>query len=91
MISIIQVPSVDVKTARLAATVISADASFNARVAERKKRAGQDDGIFRCIDFAEEVLVECRALASEIANGLDGLESRKRLATIRDKIAGFAV
>ncbi|WP_149340838.1 hypothetical protein [Neorhizobium sp. P12A] len=91
MVAIIRSPSIDTETARAAATVISVDANFNARVASRKKQEVERSTMHDLIDFAEEILGEARAIASAVEEGFDSHEAGTRLRALRKKIANYSI
>jgi hypothetical protein len=91
MLAIIRCPSIDAETARMAATVISIDANFNARVTSRKKQENEKDDMFRLLDFAEEVLGEARAIATAVEQGPGSQEAGDRLRALRSRIAAYDV
>jgi hypothetical protein len=91
MVAIIRTPSIDDETARLAASVISIDANFNARVSNLKKQEIQKDNLFQLLDFADQMLEESRAVASAVADGISTEEIRDRLLALRTKIATYEV
>ena len=91
MLAIIRRPSIDAETARMAATVISIDANFNARVTSRKKQEIEKDDMFHLLDFAEEVLGEARAIATAVEQGIGCQEAGDRLRALRGRIAAYDV
>src|SRR5574340_202573 len=91
MLDIIRCPSIDGDTARMAATVISIDANFNARVTNRKKQGIEKDDLFYLLDFAEGILGEARAIASAVEQGIGSQEAGDRLRALRSRIAAYDV
>ena len=91
MVAVIRCPSIDAETARMAATVISIDANFNARVTSRKMQEIEKNDMFHLLDFADEVLGEARAIATAVEQGLGSREAGDRLRALRSRIAGYDV
>ena len=91
MVAIIRHPDIDAKIARLAATVVSIDAYFNARVTKLKKLGVERGKMLQILDFAEAVLDESRAIASAVEQGSGGKEAGDRLLALRDRISNHSV
>jgi hypothetical protein len=91
MLSIMRNKRGSTRVVELAAEVIAADARFNEKVGNAKARSEPGDGILRSIDFAGQVMDECRQLDRGFAAGLNIDEVCDSLSRIRAKIDGFVV
>ena len=86
MLTIIRHPEMSDETLKMAAYVISADARFNTLVGIMKGEKKSGTRIFELIDFAEEVVMYCRNLGTDLANGLDTGTVFDRLVDIRKRL-----
>jgi hypothetical protein len=91
MVAVIRNQKMDPDTARLAATVISVDAHFNARVANLKKQQIAETKLFQLLAFSDDILDDVREIAAAMERGVDKKEVVERLAAVRNRIATYEV
>jgi hypothetical protein len=60
-------------------------------VTSRKKQEIDGGDLFHLLDFAEEVLAEARAIASDVELGIGSQEAGERLRALRSRIAAYDV
>lgn len=91
MVVVIRNAAIDSATARLAATIISVDANFNARVCALKGGVVSKDRMLDILDFSDEVLDDCRSIAKDVERGIDCKMLMGRLQVLCDKILMYDV
>ena len=89
MLSIMRNKRASTRVVELAAEVIAADARFNEKVGNAKASSQAGNRIFPAIDFADQILKECKELNHKFADGLDIGELCDALAKIKTKVEGF--
>jgi hypothetical protein len=91
MLSIMRNKRSSTRVVELAAEVIAADARFNGKVGNSKSESQPQDWVFQAIDFADQIVDECRQLDGDFTGGLNIDEVCDVLSRIRKKIDGFVI